>query len=158
MILVGNQPQGKSVHVRFQINSLSAARMVQAALANLKNESGSWRTISCTMANGQLEKLNIGPDESEKVRTKRRMSACVKKAIGELHPDIPNVHYKFFKEAIYFDRTTICRLVPASAEVDRNMFLWNNDSLPNLGISKTNLLDKTMQLLQRADENVEWRL
>ena len=86
------------------------------------------------------------------------MSACVKKAIGELYPDLPNVHYKFFKEAIYFEKTAICRLVPTSAEVDRNMFLWNNASLPTLGINKARLLDKTMQFSQRRDENVEWSL
>jgi hypothetical protein len=68
------------------------------------------------------------------------------------------VHYIFFKEAIYSEKTAICRLVPTSAEVDRNMFLGNNDFLPNLGIDKVRLLDKTMQFLQRADENVEWRL
>ena len=86
------------------------------------------------------------------------MSACVKKAIGELYPDLPNVHYKFFKEAIYSEKTAICRLVPTSAEVDRNMFLWNNASLPILEINKIALLDKTMQFIQRADENVEYGL
>ena len=155
---MGNEPQGKSFHIRFQINSLSAARMVQAALANLRDESGHWRTISCKLANSQMEKLHIGPDESEKVRTKRRMAACVKKTIGELYPDLPNVHYKFFKEAIYSDKTAICRLVPTSSEVARDMFLWNLPFLPALGINKANLLDKTMQFAQRADENVEWSL
>jgi len=157
-ILVGNEPQGRSFYIRFQINSLSAARLVQAALANLKDASGSWRTISCKLANDQMEKLHIGADESEKVRTKRRMAACVKRAIGELYPSIPNVHYKFFKEAIYSDKTAICRLAPTSCEVERDMFLWNKASLPTLKIDKATLLDKTMQFSQRADEDVEWSL
>ena len=157
-ILVGNEPQGKRFHIRFQINPLSAARLVQTALANLKDSSGNYRTISCKLANNQMEKLHIGPDESEKVRTKRRMAACVKKAVGELYPKLPNVHYKFFKEAIYTEETGICFLAPTSSQVERDMFLWNNASLPGLGINKATLLDKTMQFSQRADTDVEWSL
>ena len=124
-VLEGREPQGKFFVIRFQLNPLSAARMVQDALGNLKDQNGNWKTINAKLINGQLEKLHIGGDESEAPCFRRKMESAV------LSPLL--LMWKGF-------------------------FLWNNEALPGLGINKNILLDKIMQLLERSDVNIEWRL
>jgi len=155
--LEGKSPQGRFFTVKFNLNPLSAARATQDALGNLRDSGGEWRCIEAKLVNEQTEKLHIGADENEKARTKRRMAACVKKAIGELYK-LDNVHFKPYKEAVYADKTGICFLNPTSKDVTRDMFLWNNEALPELHINKHALLDKIMQLLERPGRSIPWSL
>ena len=156
--LEGKSPQGKYFTVKFLLNPLSAARAAQDAIGNLRDSDGNWRTIEAKLFNNDKEKLHIGPDDNEKSRTKRRMAACVKKAIGELYPELPNVHFKPYKEAIYSDKTGICFLNPSSKEVSKESFLWNNEALPELQICKPRLLEKILQLLERPASQIPWSL
>ena len=59
---------------------------------------------------------------------------------------------------MYTEETGISVFEPTSAEVEREFFLWNNEALPGLGIDKNILLDKVMQLMDRSDATVQWRL
>jgi len=159
-ILEGKAPQGKYFVVKFLLNPLSAARFVEAALANLKDKDGNWRAINVKLVNQQSEKLHIGSDESPKVRTMRRMAACIKKSIADLYPKIPidDVHFKFHKSSVYAGRVGICCVEPTSGDVERKFFLWNYPGLAELEINKDALLDKTMRYLLRPEENIHWCL
>ena len=92
--LEGKAPQGRFFTVKFLFSPLSATRAAQAALGNLRDSDGKWKSIKAQLVNNDNEKLHIGLDENDKAKTKRKMAACVKKATGESYPDVPNVHFK----------------------------------------------------------------
>ncbi len=75
--LEGGTPTGKKIVIRFLLNPLSAARMVQDSLKSLKNKDGVRKTFDAKLVNGQTEPLHIGPDEAPKSRTQRRMARVV---------------------------------------------------------------------------------
>lgn len=156
--LEGNQPNGKNFVVRFHLNPLSAARFVQDALSNLRDNDGNWKVINAKLVNGQNEKLHIGPDESPKTRCQRRMAKCIQKAMSALYPEVEDVHYRPYKTTVHAGQLGLCRVEPDKNNVERTCFLWNYSAISDLGINKTSLLDKIMQLLQRPEDNIEWSL
>ena len=110
------------------------------------------------LVNGGEEILNIGSDENPKSRTIRRMSKALKSAITELYPEVKEVHFRSFKEAVYSDKIPICKLSPDSNIPTVASFLWNKDALEELGMEKKSLLEKTLQFLQRPEDVVRWSL
>jgi len=156
--LVGHAPAGKRFTIKFPFNPLSAARLAQDAMDNLKDDDENWKVFHAQLVNGAQEKLHIGSDENDRTRTIRRMAAVFKKACHELYPHIENVHFRSYKEAVYADKLALCKFEPVSKTPQTDHFLWDFDSLEELSISKPNLLNKTLELLQRPEDNTQWRL
>lgn len=157
-VLEGNEPQGKYFTVRFQVNPLANARMVDTALQSLKMSNGSRKDVTVTLPNKRVEKLHIGGDENDLSRTKRRMATCLKKALLAIDPELQNVHYKQYQDQVYVDDVKLCLVAPKSTNVQRTEFWWNLQALPKLHLEKEALLDKVWTFLHKPEEDVQWSL
>ena len=78
--------------------------------------------------------------------------------MGELHGEVEGVHFRAHKEAVFADRVGICKFEPVSTIPDINHFLWDNNSVSDLGFNKQNIINRTLQLLQRPEDNIRWSL
>ena len=156
-VLVGDEPQGRYFVVKFLVNSFTAAKFVEDAYGNLKDSSGKYRVFKAKLANNEQTLLHIHKDESDKDRTKRRMAACLKKALQALYPDRPEPKYRYYKGTIVSGDVGVCFLAPTSKDVEWKYFLWNPD-LSQSGLDKANLLAKTMEYLTRPEEEIQWCL
>ena len=86
------------------------------------------------------------------------MSACLKKALESIKPELQNVHYKQYKSQVYVDKIGLCLLGPASKDIKRSEFWWNPEGLVKLELDKEATLDKVFALLHRPEENIQWSL
>ena len=138
--LVGHAPNGKQFTIKFPLNPLSSARLAREALDGLRDEDGIWKKFQAKLVNGSLEQINIGGDENNKTRTIRRMSKAFKTAMGELHAEVEDVHYRAYKEAIFFNNVGIANLtqppIPQmslpSCGIMTRLSLWVWASRPSL--------------------------
>ena len=86
------------------------------------------------------------------------MSACLKKALESIDPELQNVHYKQYKSQVYADKIGLCMLDPASKDIKRSEFWWNKEGLAELKLDQEAILDKVFALLHRPEENIQWSL
>jgi sugar-specific transcriptional regulator TrmB len=156
--LEGSAPNGKNFVVRFKLNTLSAARTVKEVLKTLKDEDGNWRKFNALLVNGQTESLHIGADVGAKARLQRRMGKVLQNAIAELYPNLEEVHYRAHFQSVYAAKVAICHMEPEGPIPGRNHMLWNHPGLAELELDKATLLDRTVQLLERPEDNIQWSL
>jgi len=158
--LEGNEPQGKFFTLRFCVNPLSNARMVETSLKSLKDKNGKRKEIKAKLPNNREQILHIGGDENDQVRTKRRMVACFKKALEALKPDMDmeSVFCKWYKSSIFCDKLEVCMVDPKSRNIKRDEYWWNKDALTELQINKDVFLDKIFSFVERPEEKVQWSL
>ncbi len=60
--------------------------------------------------------------------------------------------------SLFVDKTGVCTMSPAGPEIKKEYFLWNNEALPVLGINTVELLQQTLEYLERPEDNVQWSL
>ena len=156
--LVGHAPAGKRFTIKFPYNPLIAARLAHDALQALKDEDENWKEFYATLANGTKERIHIGGDENYRSRTMRRMAAVFKKACADLYPHVEQVHFRFYAEAVYADKLGLCKFEPTSKTITHEDFRWDYENLEELAMEKAPLLAKTLKLLERPEENTQWRL
>ena len=158
--LEGNEPQGKFFTIRFCVNPLSNARMVDTALKSLKDQNGKRKEIKAKLPNNREQILHIGGDENDQIRTKRRMVACFRKALEAVKPDfdMEKVYVKWYKSTIFCGELELCMVDPQSRNIKRDEFWWNHDALKELQINKEVFLDKIFSFIERPEEKVQWSL
>ena len=49
-------------------------------------------------------------------------------------------------------------MAPTSDKVERTFFLWNNTAVSDLGLDKNAILEATMPLFDRPEDQVQWSL
>ena len=152
---VSGNTTGKKFTIRFQQNPVTAAGLVKDCLAGLKDSNGIWKEIMCDLPNSEKARLHISADESPRVELQRRMGAAMRKAIAELYPHFPEVHYRHAEAAVYSDRDGIASMQPKDKNVVAASFHWNHPGVEKLKINKEALINKTLVFL--AGVPIEWR-
>ena len=154
---------GRDFTIRFQSNQLANARMVDSAMRKLKDDKGEFYKFSAIMPGGIGHPLRVDRDENPKSRTQRRMAACLIKVVSERHADIKaDVHirkdYKKGTVSIFVGNDGLCTMVPKSTEVTRDAFYWDLETVKTLKVNREELIDLTMPLFTRREDNIEWCL
>ncbi len=160
--IVPSVPPGRAFTLKFLSNPVSNADMVSRTMGCMRDDTGAFRKFSCNRPDGSSESLRIDRDESDKMRTQRRMAAVCAKAIGELAPSLEDVHtrkdHKMGRTTIFAGKLPICTMRPTSAEILPNFFAWNNPTVLEQGIDKPAILARAMALLERPEDTVQWSL
>ena len=86
------------------------------------------------------------------------MSKAFKTAMGELHTEVEEVHFRAAKEAIFADSLGICKFAPTSTTPGPQAFYWDHDTVQKLSLDKEGIKNRVMQLLQKPDDDIQWSL
>jgi len=158
-------PPGKRFILKFNLLPLQNARLVQTVASSLKLENGTYRQFAAKAVDETMVSLAIHRDESPKERTQRIMGTVAKKALAALHPGITNC-YTFKSKKL--DTTVLkagddpaellCIMQPTTVKIERNGFHWNYEALDTLPINKNALLDTIMELSDRPEEAMSFRV
>jgi len=158
-------PPGKRFVLKFHLLPLQNARLADSIATALKKDDGTYRQFHAVAADESKIPLSIFRDESSKERTQRIMGTVAKKAMGVLYPQMANV---FTFKSRKLDTTVlkaggekaeaICIMQPSSTTIERDAFHWNYETLEELHINKTTLLDKIMELAARPEDSSKFRV
>ena len=160
--IVPSVPPGRQFTLKFNLNPVSNAEMVSKAMGFMRDDAGDFRKFSCSRPDGSAESLRIDRDESDKMRTQRRMAAVSIKALGEVETALEDLHirkdHKMARTTIFAGKLPICTMLPTSSEILPTFFGWNNLVVQEREIDKAAVLARTMELLERPEDSVQWSL
>ena len=158
--VVAGNPPGKGFYVHFLQVPHVNARYVDSAMSKLKDDAGTWREFMAKAPDASNNKLRVEKDENPRARTQRRMAAVMLKTLLDDNKELENVHIRRNPRkcmvSIFAGDLGVCTMEPTSAEVAKEFFLWNPEAIDKLVLDKEELLDKTMLLLGRPEERIEW--
>jgi hypothetical protein len=155
--LMGSSPNGKQFYIQFLQNSVTAGKLVEELLPKLKDDNGDWKVFKAITTDKKEAQLHIGRDENNKTRTQRRMQKAFISALEACAPQLEEVHYRFYNQAVFSGRSDgIARMEPKAETVKRADFEWNYEAVTRLALDKEAILDKTLELLARPADSIQW--